>query len=253
MITDEEIEAALHLSAERNFAASLALFQEMLARAEDDFVRMKILFGIVTCSTWLGLDATREDAICDLKELPDYDVSHAFIMMVQARAFIDFGRAQEALDLVVENLGSRVLLRDDFRDWKYEHLFLKGQCFVRLKAFDEALCAFDAAHSMDSEGHLETEMLIERANCYLARDRYAEAYELASQVQGRGDGEFSTLAMQYMAECRLGQRRVEEAMNLYCELQKRLPCRLIDEERIETGIRNGMTYLKRCHPQSGPF
>jgi tetratricopeptide (TPR) repeat protein len=250
---EQEIEAALRLSTERKFDAALALYREMLARAGDDFVRMRVLFGMVDCSTWLGLEAIREETIRALKQFPDYDVSRAFIVMTQARAFIDFGRTQEALDLVNENLGSAVLHRDDFRDWKYEHLFLKGQCLVRLKAFDEALCAFDAAHSMDSEGPFETVMLIERANCYLARDRFAEAYELASQVQDRGDEEFRILAMQYMAECCLGQRRVEEAMNLYREVQKRLPCRLVDEERIQTGIRNGMTYLERCHPQSKPF
>lgn len=253
MTIEQEIEAALRLSTERKFDAALALYRDMLARAEDDYVRMRVLFGIVDCSTWLGLEEIREDAIDALKQFPDYDVSRAFIVMTQARAFIDFGRTQEALDLVNENLGSGVLQRDDFQDWKYEHLFMKGQCLVRLKAFDEALCAFDAAQSMESEGHLEIVMLIERANLYLARDRFAEAYELASQVRERGDEEFRTLAMQYMAECLLGQRRVEEAMNLYREVQKRLPCRLVDELRIETGIKNGMSYLERCHPQSKPF
>lgn len=149
---EHEIEAALSLSTERKFDVALALYWDMLARAEDDFVRMRILFGIVDCSTWLGLEAIWEDAIRALKQLPDYDVPRAFIAMAQARAFIDFGCTQEALDLVNENLGSGVLRRDDFRDWKYEHLFLKGQCLVRLKAFDEALCAFDEAQSIDSEG-----------------------------------------------------------------------------------------------------
>jgi len=253
VITEPEIETALRLSAERKFDDALALYQGMLARGENTVVQMKVLFGIVTCSTWLGLDVITEDAIRALKQLPDFDVSQAFIALVQARAFIDFGRAQEALDLVNQNLGSTVLQRDDFQDWKYEHLFMKGQCYVRLRAFDEAIRAFDAAHLMNSEGHLETEMLIERANCCLARDQFAEAYELASQVQGRNDEELGTLAMQYMAEARLAQRRIEEALNLYRELQKKLPCRLVDEKRIETGIRNGMTYLEKLHPQSKPF
>lgn len=253
MVTDEEIEAALYLSAERKFDASLALYQEMLTRAEDAFVRMKILYGIVTCSTWLRLDEIREDAIRELKQLPDFDVSQAFIVMARARAADDFGRAQEALDLIDANLHSEVLQRDDFRDWKYEHFFWRGRSLAQLKRWDEALCAFDAAHAMDSDGRFETEMLIERANCYLALDRYADAYEVASQVEVRGDNEFTTLAMQYMAECRLWQRRVEEAMTLYGELQKRLPCRLVDEERVKTGIRNGMVFLEKRHPQWKPF
>jgi hypothetical protein len=88
MVTEQEIEAALRLGAERKFGDALALYQEMLAREDGVFVRMKILFGIVNCSTWLGLDAIRDDAIRELKHLPDYEVSHAFIVMSQARVSI---------------------------------------------------------------------------------------------------------------------------------------------------------------------
>jgi len=253
MVTNEEIEGALHLSAERKFDASLALYQEMLTRAENPIVRTKILFGIVTCSTWLRLDGIRADAIRKLKELPDFDVSLAFIAMVQARAFNDVGHAREALALIDENFRSGVLQRDDFRDWKYEHMFLKGQSLVQLKIYGEALSAFDAAHAMDSEGEFETLMLIERANCYLGLGQYAEAYDVASRVRSRGNEDFTTLAMQTMAECCLWQRRVEEGLNLYRELQKRLPSRLVDEERVETGIRNGMAFLEKRHPQWKPF
>lgn len=253
MVTEQEIEAALRLTAERNFDAALALYQGMLARGEDAVVRMRILFGIVTCSTWLRRDAIREDAIRQLKQFPDYDVSHSFISMAEARAFVEFGRTQDALNLIEEILLSGVLQREDFRDWKYELLFLKGQSLVALKLFDQALSAFDAAHAVDSEGQFETCILIERANCYIGLGRYAEAYELARQVRDRGDEEFRTLAMQYMAECCLWLRRVEEAMNLYRDIQKRLPCRLIDKGRVETGIRNAMAYLEKRHPQSNPF
>jgi len=123
----------------------------------------------------------------------------------------------------------------------------------------EAIRAIDIARSMNSEAHLETEKLIERANCCLARDQFAEAYEPASQVKRRNDGELGTLAMQYMAEARLGQRRTEEALNLHRELQEKLPCRLVDQKRIETGVREGMTYLEnaihnRSHSEcSSPF
>ena len=104
---------------------------------------------------------------------------------------------------------------------------------------------------MDSDMQLKTEMLIERANCFIGLGRYAEAYDAASQV--RGDENYTTLAMQYMAECRLWQRRVQEAMTLYRELQKRLPSRFVDEQRVQTGIRNGMEYLENRHPQWKPF
>jgi tetratricopeptide (TPR) repeat protein len=249
---EQEIEAALDLSAQGDYSASLVLFQEMLARAQDTHIRRKILFGIVTCSTWLSLDTIRENAIQELKRFSDYDISRAFVAMTQARAYIHFGRPQEALHLLNENLRSEVLQRDDFLDWKYDHLFFKGQALVRLARYDEALCAFDAAHSIYPEGHFETNTLIERSNCFVAFGRYGEAYDTASQVLNRGDEEMATLAMQYMAECRMWQSRVPEALELYAVIQKRLPCRLVQEERIQTGIKNAMTYLEKLHPQGKP-
>jgi tetratricopeptide (TPR) repeat protein len=250
--TQEEIDAALDLSAQRQFRKSLAIFQEMLTRTKDANSQRKILFGIVTCSTWLRLDTTREDAILELKQLSDFDVSHAFIVMAQATAYLDFGRAQEALDLVNENLATEVLQRDDFRDWKYDHLFSKGRALVKLARYDEALCVFGAAHDIFPEGNSETEMLIERANCLIALDRFDESYDAAYQVLRRGDEEMTTLAMQYLAECRLWQSRASEALEWYVAIQKRLPCRWIQEERIQKGTTNAMAYLERLHPQGRP-
>ena len=251
-VTEREIQEALDLSAQRDFSTALALYQEMLIRAQDDQIRMRILFGIVTCSTWLNLDEIRENAIAVLKQFPDYGVSHAFIVMAQARAYSESGRAQEALDLIDANLKSEVLQRDDFRESKYEHLFFKGRSLVQLAHYDEALAAFDAAHGMNPEGEFETDMLIERSNCFLALSRYNEAFEAASRVLSRGDEEMATLAMQHMAECRMWQSRVPEALELYAAIQKRLPCRLVDEERIETGIKNAMARLEKLRPQGKP-
>lgn len=248
-VTEQEIEAALGLSAQRDFSSSLALLQEMLTRTKDAQVRMKILFGIVTCSTWLSLDAIREDAIQELKQFPNYEVSNAFVVMAQAGASIDFGQAQDALDLINANLRSEVLQRDDFQDWKYEHLFLKGRSLVQLARYEDALCAFDAANGINPEGKFETDMLIERSNCFLALSRYDEAFNTAAEVLPRDDEDYATLAMQYMAEGRMWQSRVREALEIYSALQKRLPCRLVEEERIGTGIKNAMAYLEKHSPR----
>jgi len=252
VVTEEEIEAALNLSAHHEFKTSLDIFQEMLTRARDPNIRMKILLGIVTCSTWLSIDPIRENAILELKQYSDCEGSNAFAVMAQARAYIDFGRTQEALDLINENLRGEVLQRDDFRDWRYEHLFLKGHCLVQLERYDDALCAFDAANGIYLEGDFETDLLIERSNCLLALNRYGEAYDAANQVLNRGDEEMATLAMQYMAECRMWQSRIPEALELYAAIQKRLPCRLIQEERIHTGIKNAVTYLEKRDPKGKP-
>jgi len=251
-VTEQEIEAATQLSANREFAAALALYREMLARADNEQIRLKILYGMVTCAIWLGQADLLNKTVEELKGLPDYDISHAFVVLIRASAAIDFGHPQEALTLINENLASEVLHRDAFLDWRYEHLYLKGRCFVRLKRCDEALDAFDAAHAIDPEGEFETDMLIERANCLLFSGQFDEAYNIASQVLSRGDNDMATLAMQYMAECRLWQRKPREALELYASIQKKMPSAFVQEERIQKGIKNAMEQLEMSGSQEKP-
>ena len=63
-------------------------------------MRERILFGIVTCSTHLRLSGITENAIEELKQLPDFAVSQAFMALAKARAADDFGQPQEALNLI---------------------------------------------------------------------------------------------------------------------------------------------------------
>jgi tetratricopeptide (TPR) repeat protein len=251
-VTEQEIEKAEKLSAQREFGASLAMLQEMLTRANDVQVRMRLLFDVVTCSTWLNRNEILNEAVRELKRFPDYDVSHAFVVMTQVSAFVDFGRAQEALELINANIKSPILKQEEFQDWKYEYLFLKGRSLTRLARCDEALQTFDEAHGLYANGKFEVDILLDRANCLLYLGRYDESFEVASQVQTRGDEDTATLAMQYMAECRMWQSRVPEALDLYVAIQKRLPCRLVEEERIRTGIKNAMARLEKLRPQGKP-
>lgn len=252
-VEEEEIEAAEKLSSQREFDASLALLENMLTRAADDQTRIRILFDIVTCSTWLNHKEKLSEAIEKLQRLPDYEISRTFIVMAQARVSAESGHAQEALDLINANLASELLQSDDLRSWRYEHLFWKGRTLLRLASYDEALRVFDSAHRLFPEGEFETEMLIDRSNCLLALHRYADAYDTASEVLARGDEEMATLAMQHMAESRMWQSRVTEALELYSAIQKRLPNRLVDEERVRKGIANAMRYLEGVRPQGKPY
>jgi len=251
-VTEEEIEKAEKLSAQREFAASLALLQEMLTRTQDSQIRMRLLFDVVTCSTWLNQNEVLSKTVLELKQFPDYDVSHAFVVMTQVSALVDFGRAQEALELINANFKSAILQKEEFQDWKYEYLFLKGRSLTRLARCDEALQTFDEAHSLYAEGKFEADILLDRANCLLYLGRYDESFEVASQVQTRGDEEMVTLAMQYMAECDLGLGRASDALKLYSEIETRLPCRLVEEERIRAGIKNAMARLEKLRPQGKP-
>ena len=102
------------------------------------------------------------------------------------------------------------------------------------------------------EGKRTSDILIDKSLCMMMFNRYEEALHLASQVQRREHGDMETLAMQYMAECELGLGRASDALKLYSQIEGRAPCRLVQEERIQTGIKNAMKYLEKRSPQGKP-
>jgi tetratricopeptide (TPR) repeat protein len=224
----------------------------MLNRVQDDDTRMRLLFDVLYCSTRLCADSITEDAIKGLEKQPQPKMSRVFVDFIQAMSYIAHGRAQEGLDLIEANLRKEFIEREDFQIWKYKHLAYKGSALIWLARPKEALASLAEAHKMYPDGERETAILIDQSNCLLALDRYDEAYNAASQVLNRGDEEMATLAMQYMAECRMWQGKVQESLALYRDILKRLPCRLVQEERIQTGIRNGMASLEKRRPQGKP-
>lgn len=161
-------------------------------------------------------------------------------------------RAQDALDLIDANLQSKYMERENFQDWKYEHLFYRGESLTRLAKCTEALGAFDAAHAIHADGKFETDILIARSNCLMALERYEEAFDAATRVAASANGELATLALQYMAECRMWQRRVPEALAIYLELQRKLPSKYVDEKRIQTGINRAIASLEKHSTQRKP-
>ena len=252
VVTEEEIEAAEKLRGQGEFATALASTQEMLNRAQDDGTRMRLLFDVLYCSTRLKADDVTHDAICKLEKLPDSKMSRIFIDLIRAISLIAFGEAKEALDLIDANLSTQYMEREDFRDWKYEHLAYRGRALTYLQRWQESLESLKEAHRMFPEGKRTTDILIDESLCMMMFNRYEEAFHLASQVQQREHGDMKTLAMQYMAECDLGLGRASDALKLYSEIETRLPCSLVQEERIRTGVKNAMAYLEKRHPQGKP-
>ena len=252
VVTEEEIEAAEKLRGEGEFVTALALTQGMLNRVQDDVTRMRLLFDVLYCSTALKADNITNDAICGLEKLPDPKMSRVFIDLIRAISLIAFGDAREALDLIDANLSTQYMDREDFRDWKYEHLAYRGRALTYLDKWQESLESLDAAYRMFPGGKRTTDILIDKSLCMMMFNRYEEAFHLASLVQQREHGEMKTLAMQYMAECDLGLGRASDALKVYAAIQKRLPCRLVDEERIQTGIKNAVTRLEKLRPQGKP-
>jgi tetratricopeptide (TPR) repeat protein len=245
VVTEEEIEAAEKLRGQGEFVTALALTQDMLSRVQDDDVRMRLLFDVLYCSTRLCADSITEDAIKELEKLPQPTMSRIFVDFIRAMSYIAHGRAQEGLVLIEANLRTEFIEREDFTNWKYKHLAYKGSALIWLARPEEALVSLAEAHKMYPDGERETAILIGQSNCLLALDRYDEAFDAASKVLDRDDGDMATLAMQYMAECRLWQGRVPEAGRLYMDIQKRLPCRLVQEERIKNGIGQCIARLRK--------
>jgi tetratricopeptide (TPR) repeat protein len=252
VMLEKEIEAAEELAGQGQYSTALATAQSLLLRAEGAETRIRLLFNIVSCSAQLELDAITDEAARELERMPDSMATRMFANYLRALAFLNLNRPSEALTLIESNLNSNVMKREDCKEAKYEHLVHKGRCLGRLLHFSEALEVLDAAHVMYPDGKCETEILIARSNILMALHRYDEAFEGASKVLSRDSGEMATLAMQYMAECRMWQSRVEESLKLYDTLQKRLPCRLVDDRRIQEGMRNGIAHLERKQPERKP-
>lgn len=266
LVTETEVEAAEDLSAAGNFACSLRLSREMLRRTEDPGTRMRLIFGIVLCASMLELNEIRDGALGELDRLPQPDELRALANLNRAYAEKELGRPANAIEILDANLQTGFFERADWKIHKYRCIFLKGASLTAMSKHEQALKCLDAAHTMypdetsaGDESDLrifrwtESSLQIERANCLIALSRFEDCY-LAAEMVARKSGErdLVTLAMQYMAECRVWQCRVPEALNIYAKLKERLPCRWVDENRIHRGISNCMNYLEKQLPVSKP-
>jgi tetratricopeptide (TPR) repeat protein len=264
-VTEEAIDAAEKLRSKGEFAASLELTQKMLVCAEDDGTRMRLLFNVVSCAASLDRAEIIEAAIDELERLPKPEVSRVLVSLNRAWAETSLGRPVYALSLLDMSLATGLFEAEDMRIHKYILCLFKGEALLHLHRTVEALEWLDRGHelyptietaSSTEERQIfawvEPNIQINRANCMLAFDRYEESFQAAEQVLKFDKADLATFAMQYMAECRLWQRRVPEALEIYAKLKKRLPCRLVDESRIQQGIDNCMTYLGKQRPPSRP-
>ncbi len=98
-----------------------------------------------------------------------------------------------------------------------------------------------------------SDSVIDQANCLLALDRFDDSYHAARQVLSRGDEEMTTLAMLYMAECRMWQSKASDALQIYVDIRRRLPCRLVAEDRVQLGMDRAVAYLEKQGRQDRPF
>ena len=261
--TEEEIDAAGKHRGQGDVSSSLVVTQELLMRAQDQATRMGLLFNLLYCSTQLGADDLTETAIKELETMPDPQYCRVLANSIRANAEIDLGRPQNALAIIELNLETGFFERDDFRVHKYQLCFFKGKALERLNRWDEALEWLDKAHSMYPDeasspdetvrqifSWAEIEILFNKARCLMGLKQFDEAYELSKQAYELAEGDTKTVAMQYMADCRMWQGRVTESLRLYLDIQKRPPCVSVRAECIQDRISSCIDYLEKCKPNS---
>jgi tetratricopeptide (TPR) repeat protein len=264
-VSEVDVEKAEKLRGEGAPEAALALSQELLERVEDGDLHMRLLFNVVTCSAWLDRGEVADWAMVELDKMPQPQFSRVLANMERGYAEAILGRPEKALAIFDTILETGYFEREDFRVHRYTLCLYKGQALLGLKRTADALEWLDRGHAFyPSEectpdetalrifGWVEPLIQTNRANCLMVFDRFEEAFQAASEALRLSKGDLATFAMEQMAECRHWQTRVPEALELYLEVKKRLPCRLVDEKRNETGITNCMIYLEKRRGSSQP-
>jgi len=257
-VTEAEIEKAEELRGRGELTTSLGMSRAMLERTTDCATRMRLLFNVVICSAQLELTDITNQAMAELDTMPDPDFCRACANMDRAYAEDQLGRPANALAILDAIIDAGYFEPENCRTQRYQLFLFKGQALISLRRPADALESLDKAHALypspdstQSEdqrrifGWVEPSIQINRANCLFSFDRFEEAFQAAAEVLRWTDGDLATFARQYMAECRLAQGRVSEALEIYADLKKRLPCRLVDEARVEKEITNCMDYLEK--------
>jgi tetratricopeptide (TPR) repeat protein len=261
--TEEEIDAAEKLRGQGEFATALALAQDMLCRVQDGDKRMRLLFDVLRCSTQLGAENVTDDAIQELEKYPYPEFSRVLANSIRAYAEISLGRPQNALALLDVNLETGFFEHEDFRAHKYDLCLYMGMALERLSRWNEALEWLERANELypteesatnhDMLQHYqwaETEILFNKARCMMGLKRFDDAYEFSNRAYELAEGDTKTVAMQYMADCRMCQGRVTESLRLYLDIQKRSPCVSVRAECIQDRISSCVDYLEKCKPNS---
>jgi tetratricopeptide (TPR) repeat protein len=263
--TEAEIEALEELSSAGNFAECLRDSTKLLKRTKDPGLRLRLLFGMVLCASMLESSEALENALCELDLLPNPEQSRVLANLNRAFAEYELGRPGNALEILNADLATGFLEQAGWKIHKYRCLVSKGNALTALKRPKEALECLEAAHDLFPNGacgsdecersvirQREPSIQIARANCLLALDRFEDSYHSAKEASEARDMDMAALGLQYMAECRLWQARVPEALRIYLELKKRLPSKFVDEGRINRGIANCMNYLEKQRPSGKP-
>jgi tetratricopeptide (TPR) repeat protein len=264
-VTEEQIDAAVGLRIQGEFANALIQLQEMLERTRDPATRMLLLFHILSCSTQIEANDVTAEAIKELEKFPDPEMCRALANLIRANAEIDLGRPQNALMILEAILDAGYGDGEDSRVPRNQLYLFMGKALERLQRWTEALEWLERAHSLfpnaascpDEDARrlfswAETEILFNKVRSMSGLKRYEEAFELSQRAYEREKGDMKTLGMQYMANSLFNQGRVAEALKLYIEIQRLLPCRLVRADQLQEGINRCMKSLEKSNSQNKP-
>ena len=87
----------------------------------------------------------------------------------------------------------------------------------------------------------------------MALDRYEEAFEAASVVTKMEGSELTLSALLYMADSRMLQCRVSEALQIYLSVRAKLPNKHADPERVARGVERTIAFLEKQSKQPKAF
>jgi tetratricopeptide (TPR) repeat protein len=135
------------------------------------------------------------------------------------------------------------LFADEFVVERYENLAQYGFALVHLGRYSEALSAFDQAELVYPNGNLSVEIQLYRITGLGRLKHCDEAFLLAQNLSNREKGDVSVRAKYHMAEIRLEQGRFKDALRIYREVQKLLPCTRVSATDVKRDIESALKGL----------
>jgi tetratricopeptide (TPR) repeat protein len=246
MMTDEkkimEIES---LKNAENYEEAIRKIIGSIDHAIGDVETARYLLNLVICTTALGLKELAQDAIDKLYSLslpPDWEPVRNYIT---AASYLDFGRYQEALELLRINLDNSILLTNGFAVERYENLARYGFALTHLERYTEALAVLNEAERVFPGGELRANIKLYQATCLGSLRRFDEAVSLSEEVASNETGGLVVEARLKIAQIRLAQDRFLDALTLYRELEELLPCSFISATDVKRGIDAALDGLMR--------
>ncbi|HXE09400.1 MAG TPA: tetratricopeptide repeat protein [Acidobacteriaceae bacterium] len=244
-MSNEKIDDIEALKVSGRYEDAIHQIEDSIASATDDSERLLYLTNLVVCATNIRNEAMARGAIDKLYQLRPLPGEEPFRNYVAGCFFLSFAEPQKAFELFLLNLENPILLAPEFREHRYENLAQCGFALCHLGRYTEALSRFDEAEEFLPARELHVDIEFYRITCLVQLKRLDEAARIAERATQNGSTEIRARARFDLAEIRFEQRRFEEALSLYSEVETLLPCDGIAEFDVRRGISTSMDALTK--------